>query len=174
MGIQGEMEDALNRQINAELYSSYLYMSMAAYFTTKGLPGCAQWMHVQAQEEVSHAMKMYTYLQDRGGRVRLDGIKAPPIEWDSPVAAFEAALDHERHVTSSIHGILELSQNLKDHATSSFLQWFVDEQVEEEASAEDIVQRFRTAGDAPGGIFMIDKELGARQGLYTQQKGTEE
>lgn len=160
--MQDKMEKALNEQINAELYSSYMYLSMAAYFDDVNLPGCAHWMRLQAEEENEHAMKFFDFIQERGGRVRLTAIDAPPAEWKSPVAAFQETLKHERHVTSLIHGLVDLAAELNDHPTSNFLQWFVDEQVEEEASADEVLQRLKMVGDHGPGLFMVDRELGGR------------
>jgi len=158
--ISEKMEIALNKQINAELYSSYLYLSMAAYFESVDLAGCANWMRAQTQEEIFHAMKMYDFLNERGGRVKLTAIEAPPTEWESPLAVFEHAYKHEQLVTSLINDLMELAISEKDHATQIFLQWFVSEQVEEEASANEVVQKLKLAGDS--GLFMVDRELGQR------------
>ncbi len=157
-----KMEEALNRQINAEMYSSYLYLSMAAYFESIDLGGCAQWMKAQTQEEMVHAMKIYDYVHERGGKVTLAAIEAPPTTWDSPLAVFEQAYKHEQYVTSLINELMELAIAEKDHATQIFLQWFVSEQVEEEASANAVVQKMKLAGESSGGLFMVDRELGQR------------
>lgn len=157
-----KMEKALNKQINAELYSAYLYLSMSAYFESVELPGAAQWMKSQTQEEMMHAMKIYEFVNERGGRVKLEAISEPEMEWDSPLNAFEDALKHEKHVTSLINDLVDLAISEKDHATQIFLQWFVTEQVEEEASANSVVQKLKLAGESPGGLFMVDRELGTR------------
>ena len=157
-----KMVKAINDQMNAELYSSYLYFSMAAYFDSIGLKGSSSWMRVQAMEEQAHTKKFYDFLTARGGRVLLSEIKAPPSEWETPLAVFEHVLEHEQMVTGLINGLMDLSIELKDHATSSFLQWYVDEQVEEEESAEEVLQNLKLNADNPGGLFMIDKELAAR------------
>jgi len=157
-----KMQDALNGQLNAELYSAYLYVSMAAYFESINLPGFANWMHVQAQEEVSHAQKFYTYINERGGRVFLRPIDGPPAEWDSPLAVFEAAYAHEQKVTGLIGDLVNLGASECDHATNVFLQWFVTEQVEEEASADEVVKKLELVGDVAGGLYMLDKEMGQR------------
>lgn len=157
-----KIEKALNSQVNAEIYSAYLYLSMEAYFESVNLAGCGNWMRVQAQEELSHAAKIYDYIIERGGRVYLDTIEKPPAEWDSPLGAFQAAYKHEQKVTSLINGLVDLSNQEKDHATSSFLKWFVDEQVEEEASADEIVQKLKMVEKTPGMHFMIDRELAQR------------
>lgn len=156
------IEEELNKQVNAELYSSYLYLSMSAYFESKDLKGFASWMIAQAQEEVHHGMKMYNYINERGGRVTLDTIKAPIVEWDSPLAAFENAYAHEQLVTSLINGLVDTAIEEKDHATKNFLDWFVDEQVEEEASASEVVVQLRMVGDNGYGLLMMDREMGTR------------
>jgi len=157
-----QMEDALNQQINAEYYSSYLYLSMSAYFESINLAGCANWMRIQAEEEMSHVMKFFHFVAERGGRVKLAAIEGPETDWGGPLAAFEATLTHEQHVTSLINKLVDLALAESDHATNNFLQWFVAEQVEEEASADAVVQQMRLMKDAPGGLFMIDRELGQR------------
>jgi ferritin len=157
-----KMEKALNDQINAETYSAYLYLSMSAYFQSINLKGFGNWMQVQAQEELSHAMKFYEFVHERGGRVTLTPIEAPPSEWDSPLDTFESVLEHEIKVTDLINGLTDLALEERDHATQIFLQWFVTEQVEEVDSASDVVQKIKLIGDASGGLFMLDQELGAR------------
>jgi len=160
--IAPKMRDALNGQINAELYSSYLYLAMAAYFEDINLSGFANWMRVQAQEENMHAMKIYDYVAERGGRVLLKAIDEPPSEWESALAVFEVTYEHEQKVTGLINDLVDLARELRDHATESFLQWFVDEQVEEEQSADDIVQKLKPMEGFKGGLFMLDGELGQR------------
>lgn len=160
--IKERMEKALNDQINAEMYSAYLYLSMSAYFQSKSLTGFANWMRVQAQEEMAHAMKMYDFVNERGGRVTLGSIDAPPHEWDSPLNAFEGVYEHEQKVTGLINDLVELALEEHDHATNIFLQWFVSEQVEEEDSANEVIQKIKLMGDAQGGLFMLDRELGQR------------
>lgn len=160
--ISKKIEEALNGQVNAELYSAYLYLSMESYFKSLNLDGFANWMRVQTQEEMVHAMKIYNFIDDRGGRVTLKPIEGPPIQWDSPRAVFEAAYAHEQKVTGLINGLVDLAIKEKDHATNTFLQWFVNEQVEEEASADAIVQQLKMMEDAPGGLFMLDRELAQR------------
>jgi len=157
-----KMVKAINDQMNAELYSSYLYFSMAAYFDSIGLKGSSSWMRVQAMEEQAHTKKFYDFLTARGGRVVLSEIKAPPAEWETPLAVFEHVLEHEQLVTGLINNLMDLSIELKDHATNSFLRWYVDEQVEEEESAEEVLQTLKLNAENPGGLFMIDKELAAR------------
>jgi len=157
-----KMQDALNEQINAEIYSAYLYYAMEAYFQSQGLSGCAHWMQWQAIEEMSHGHKFVSFVNERGGRVKLAPIAGPPTEWDSPLAAFEAAYQHEVKVSALINKLVDLAQAERDHATHNFLQWFVGEQVEEEASAGGVVQKLKLAASSPGGLFMVDRELGQR------------
>ena len=158
-----KMEEALNGQVNAELYSSYLYLSMSAYFESLKLRGFANWMRVQAQEEVVHAMKIYDHIIERGGRVILRPVEAPPTEWDSPLAVFEQVYSHEQKVTGLINDLVDLATSENDPATKSFLQWFVDEQAEEEDSANQVLQKLKLVGEAPDGLFMIDGELAERE-----------
>jgi ferritin len=160
--LKNTIQDALNAQMNAEIYSAYLYLSMSAYFESLNLKGFANWMRVQAQEEMMHAMKFYGYIAERGGRVKTAAIEAPPTDWDSPLAVFTHTLKHEQKVTALIHGLVDLAAGEKDHATANFLQWFVGEQVEEEASADGIVQQVKLAGESPHGLLMLDKEYGQR------------
>ncbi len=160
--INESMQDAINRQINAELYSSYLYLSMAAHFESNDLSGAAGWMRAQAQEEVLHAMKFFHYVCERGGDVTLTAIDAPPTTWESPLAVFEDAYAHEQKVSALIDGLVELADETKDRASANFLQWFVAEQVEEEATAHAVVRQLRLASGAPGALFMLDRELGRR------------
>jgi ferritin len=157
-----EMENAINKQMNAELYSSYLYLSMGAYFESIDLSGFARWMRAQAQEELAHAMKFYDYLVTRGARVTLTEIEAPQTEWDSPVAVFEHVYEHEQLVTGLINKLVDLSISLSDHATNNFLQWYVAEQVEEEESASGVLQKVKLAGEDSSGLLMLDQELGTR------------
>jgi len=157
-----KMQEVLNGQLNAELYSAYLYLSMSAYFQSLDLAGFANWMRVQTQEELVHAMKFHDYINERGGRVLLRSIESPPTEWMSPLAVFEYAYQHEQKVTGLINNLVDLSMEVKDHATHNFLQWFVSEQVEEEASANDVVRKLKLMGKAAGGMFMIDRELAQR------------
>jgi ferritin len=160
--INERIEKAFNEQINAELYSSYLYLAMAAYFASVNLQGFANWMRCQAQEELMHAMKFFTFINDRAGRVALGTIDAPPASWESPLSAFEAAYNHEQRVTAMINNLVDIALEERDHAANNFLQWFVKEQVEEEASADGVVQQLKLSGDQGSGLFMLDRELGAR------------
>lgn len=157
-----KLEKALNDQINAEFYSSYLYLAMSAHFEAAGLPGCARWMQAQTQEEWFHGMKMYDFVHGRGGRVELKAIAAPPTRWVSPLAVFESVLAHEQKVTGLINDLVDLALKEKDHATNIFLQWFVSEQVEEEANASAIIGKLRLIGKDSGSLFALDNELGQR------------
>ena len=135
---------------------------MAAYFESLNLRGFAHWMRIQAKEEMEHAMKFFEYLIERQGKVVLEAIEAPPPKWKSPANVFEESYNHERKVTESIHKIVELAESEKDHATGVFLQWFVQEQVEEEASANEILQKLNIIGNEPSALFVLDSELGKR------------
>ncbi len=160
--LNSKIEKAINNQINAEIYSSYLYVSMGMYFESADMSGAAKWMNAQAQEELVHAEKFMNYVNERSGRVILEAIEKPPVEWESGLATFEAALDHERKVSSLINELVALARSENDYMTDNFLQWFVGEQVEEEASAGEVVRKMRLVGESGGGRFMIDKELGLR------------
>ena len=160
--IDKKIEKAINKQINWELYSSYMYFSMAAYFDSANLKGCSSWMRTQAMEELSHVKKFYDYLTSRGGRVILSEIKAPPTKWGNPQKVFTETLKHEQHVTKLINDLMNLAHDLRDHASIGFLQWFVDEQVEEEESVDEVLQSLKLNENNPGGLFMIDKELAQR------------
>ncbi len=157
-----KMQDALNKQVNAELYSAYFYLSMSAYYESVNLPGFANWMRVQYQEETFHAMKIYDYINARGGRAILTAIEKPPTDWKSPIAPFEDTYKHEQKVTALINDLVNLAIEERDHATNSVLQWFVTEQVEEEKNASGILEQIKLLKDAPNGMFMIDRELGQR------------
>ncbi len=157
-----KIEKALNKQINAELYSAYMYYSMSAYFHSQNLEGIASWMKVQTLEEMTHAGMFNDFINERGGRVILTEIETPPAEWESPLAAFKAAYEHEQKVTGMINDLVDLALKENDHATNAFLQWFVNEQVEEEATADGIVQKIKLVGKDGAGIFMVDQQLGQR------------
>jgi ferritin len=161
--LSDRMEKALNGQVNAELYSSYLYLSMNAYFKSVNLDGFANWMYAQAQEELMHAMKLYDFINQRGGRTLLAAIEAPPAQWDSPLAVFEDTLKHEKKVTGLINGLVDIAMEERDHATQIFLQWFVTEQIEEEESVGNVLEQLKLLGDAKHGLFMMDRELATRQ-----------
>ena len=169
--VSEKMQEALNDQMNFEMYSGYIYLSMSAYLEDVGLGGHASWMRAQAQEEVLHAMKFFEYIRDRRGRVLMKAIQAPETQWESPLAAFEDAFEHERIVTSRINKLVDLAMEERDHNTNNFLQWFVDEQVEEEASVDDVVQKIKMVGGQGQGLFMLDRELGAR--VFTPPPATE-
>ncbi len=161
--IKGRLEEELNKQLNSELYSAYLYLSMAAYFDSMNLRGFASWMKVQAKEELEHAMKIYEYINDRGGRVKLDAIKAPPTQWSSVSEAIEHALRHEESVTESIGRLYRLAKELGDEATEVFLHWFINEQVEEEALFSDLLNKVKAAGEDPRALLMLDSVLAGRK-----------
>ena len=157
-----KLQDAFNSQINKELFSEYLYLSMASYCYSKDLDGAANFFMVQTQEEHFHAMKMFNFVTDRGGRVILKAIDEPQVEFKSVVDAFERTLEHEQFVTKSINELMDLSLKENDHAASSFLKWFVDEQVEEEATASKLLAKLKLIGGDGHGMLMIDAELAAR------------
>ncbi|MDD2463845.1 MAG: ferritin [Desulfobulbus sp.] len=160
--LKKKMLKALNDQINAEMFSSYLYLSMESYFQSISLTGFAAWMRVQVQEELMHGMKFYDFVNERGGKVTLEAIAKPESTWETPLAAFEAIQKHEEHVTSLINALVDLAITEKDHASNNFLQWFVSEQVEEEASVGEVVEKMKLIKDNPSGLFMMDAELGKR------------
>ncbi|MBN1166620.1 MAG: ferritin [Methanospirillaceae archaeon] len=162
-----KMEKAINEQINAELYSAYLYLSMAAWYSSSGLKGFANWERIQAQEERDHALKFYDYVLARGGAVTLTPIAGPPTEWRTPADAFAFQLEHEQKVTELITNLVNLAQKEKDHASYNMLQWFIDEQVEEEENARDILDKLKLieGEKGTGVLFMLDKELATR--VYT-------
>ena len=160
--LSDKLEQALNEQINAELASAYIYYSMSAYCIANDLNGMGSWFKIQAQEELTHAAKFFDYVNDRGGRVKLTGVKAPEVEWKSAQAVFEATLEHERYITGRISSLVKLTREEGDHATENFLQWFVAEQVEEEASGAEILGHLTLIGDKGHGLFMLDRELGQR------------
>lgn len=161
-----KIEEAINAQINAEMWSAYLYLSMAAYCHSIGREGTANWYEVQFKEEQDHAKILYNYVVARGGRVTLSAIDAVPTEWDSLLHAFEETLKHEQKVTSLINNLFALTLEENDFATQSMLKWFIDEQVEEEETAQNIIEKLKMIGDNGYGQYMLDKELDAR--TYTQ------
>ena len=154
--ISQKIQKALNQQLNEEFYSSYFYLSMSAYFESKDLQGFAQWFRLQADEEYAHAMKIFDYVYQIGGVVKLMKIDGPKTNWKSFLEVFQDTFKHEQKVTKSINDLLELSYEEKDHATVNFLQWFVSEQVEEEATAQQNVKKMEMIGDDKAGLFMID------------------
>lgn len=160
--------DALNEQLNLELQSAYLYYAMAAYFEDVNLKGFANWMIVQAQEEITHAHRIYNYVIDRGSKPRFDAADAPKQEWNSPLDTVTDAYNHECHVSERINECVSLAVKENDHSTNTMLQWFVNEQVEEEANADELVQKLKLIGDNPGALFLLDTEL-AKRGFHTAQ-----
>lgn len=170
--LSAKMTKALNDQLNFEYFSAYLYLQMSAHFEAKGLKGCANWMRVQYKEELTHVDKFFDYILERGGKVTLTQIAKPKNTWKSNLAAFEDALEHEQKVTARIGKLVNTARAEKDHATENFLQWFVAEQVEEEASVSEIVDQINLAGEKGGGMFMVDKELAGR--VFVPPAGTAE
>lgn len=160
--ITKRMENELNKQINREFYSAYLYLSMSAYCNRINMPGAEHWFRIQYEEEEMHMTKMFDYVMQHGGEARLLQIDEPPADFNSLVEVFEASLEHEQVVTQSINELLNVAVEEKDHATQVFLQWYITEQVEEEANVADLVHRFKMAGDNSGALMMIDDKLGQR------------
>ena len=156
------MQEALNAQINAEYYSSYLYLAMAAHAEAINLKGFANWFRVQNQEEMVHVMKFFAYVLDRRGQVKLTAIEGPPTSWASPLEMFEATLKHEQHVTSLINALLDAARDERDNATYSMLEWFITEQVEEESMADEVVQKLKLIGNEASGLYLLDRDLGTR------------
>ncbi len=163
--ISEKMTDALNGQINKEMYSAYLYMSMSAHCTNVGLDGFANWFMVQYQEEMFHAMKLYDYINDQGEKVVLEAIEQPPTDFGTTLEMFEATLEHEQFITKSINDLVYLATEERDYATQIFLQWYVTEQIEEEGNDNEIIAKLKLIGDDGNGLFTIDRELAAR--VYT-------
>jgi len=159
--LKNTIENALNEQIDNEMSSAHLYLSMAAHFEHEKLPGFANWLKMQSREEFGHGMRLFDYILSRGGRVVLGGIDSPPAQFGTPTEAFEKILEHERHVTESIHQLYELSLQERDYPTQTHLHWFINEQVEEEKSAEDILDRLRSI-EGSDLLFLLDKELASR------------
>jgi ferritin len=160
--LSAQMQAALNAQVNAEIYSSYLYLAMSAYCESINYRGAARWLRVQHQEEWGHAMKIFDYLFDRRASAELKAIEQPPTKWDSLLAIFEQTMKHEEEVTRRINELANLAVKEGDHATHNFLEWFVGEQVEEESTVDRILHQLRMINNAPAGLYMIDRELGAR------------
>jgi ferritin len=163
MEINKKISASFNGQLKEEYFSSYLYLSMAAYFDNENLPGFANWMKIQASEEFKHAMKFYKHIAERNGRVVLEQIDKPKSEWASPVEAFEDAYKHEQKITALIHDLVKLSRDEKDYSAEVFLHWFVDEQVEEEEQTRAILDNLKFIGDAKQGLMMLDRELAKRE-----------
>jgi ferritin len=157
-----KMQKAMNDQINAEMFSAYLYQSMAAWLESTDMPGMAHWMEVQAKEEMEHAFKFYRYVMERGGNVTLQAIEAPQSEWDSPVSVFSDALDHEKYISKRIDDLMDMAISEKDHASRIMLNWFVEEQVEEEDNASTNLAKIRHLEGSKRGMYMLDKEFGSR------------
>jgi ferritin len=157
------MQDALNKQIEHEFYSSFVYLAMSAHFESRNLPGFARWMRMQAGEEYTHAMKIFDHILDRGGKVALPAIATPPSTFEAPLAVFDQALHHERAVTKSIHDLYELAVAERDYPARVFLDWFVNEQVEEEKTAELVVEQLKMIGEDRPALLMLDRELGQRK-----------
>ncbi|MCL2041861.1 MAG: ferritin [Bacteroidales bacterium] len=166
-----KIEKAINDQINAEFWSAHLYLSMSAWLSEQNLPGFSNWMYIQYKEEDTHALKFFRYVNERGGRVTLQPIAEVPSEWKSAVDVFQQTLDHERVVTSRIYKIMEIALEEKDYGTVNFLQWYINEQVEEEATAEDYLNKLKMIEKDPSGMYAMDKELGARVFVDATLKG---
>lgn len=162
MKINKKVEDAINKQINAEFYSAYLYLGMSARCTEMNLKGVANWLYVQAQEEMTHGMKFYRFVLDRAGHAKLPAIDGVRDDWKTPLEMFAAAYEHEQKVTAMINNIADIAVAERDHATVSMLNWFVDEQVEEEANTSEITEKLKLIGDSKDGLLMLDKELSTR------------
>lgn len=162
MKINKKVEDAINKQINAEVYSAYLYLGMSSRCTEMNLKGMAHWLYVQAQEEMTHAMKFYRFVLDRAGHPVLPAIEGVRTDWTAPVEMFAAAYEHEKKVTAMINAIVDTALAERDHATASMLNWFVDEQVEEEANSSEITEKLKLVGESKDGLLMLDKELSVR------------
>lgn len=160
--MNNEVYKVLNEQINKELYSAYLYLSMSAYFSDLGLLGFANWMRVQFQEEQAHGMLIYDFVLNRGEKVLLTAIDAPKTSWNSPLEVMEEVLKHEEYVTSLINNIVAVAENHKDRATMSYMNWFVDEQVEEESNSHDIISKLKLIGEDKSALYLLDKDLQAR------------
>jgi ferritin len=163
MKLGKKLEQAINDQIQAEIYSAYLYLAMSAYCEDISMPGYAHWLRVQSEEEIEHAMKFFHYVNERGGRVILQAIQQPEAEFDSPLDVAKQTYEHEQKVTSLIHDLYTLAVEEKDYAAQVFLQWYIDEQVEEEDSATRLVEMFEMVKDSPNGLLMLDQKLGARE-----------
>ncbi len=163
MKINKRVEEVLNKQVNAEFWSAYLYLSMAAWCESKGFKGFANWMRIQFQEETTHALKIYDFVLERAGEVKLEPIAAVKANWDNLLQMFEETYEHECKVTSLINGCYETALAEKDYATSTMLQWFIDEQVEEESNALEIIDMLKITGEKSGGVLYLDKKLGSRK-----------
>lgn len=171
--LSDSVEGAINKQINHELSSAYVYLSMSAYFEQANFPGFGHWARVQSQEEIVHAMKLFDYLNDRGGAVRLQAVAEPPADFTSVLEVFETALEQEKEVTKLIHQLYEFVSDERDRATQVLLEWFIQEQVEEEKSTSTVVEQLRLVGDNGTGLLILDRELGARQAQVEEGAGGE-
>jgi len=160
--IKKKMEDALNKQINEEMYSAYFYLAMVSYFENINLKGFAFWFKTQVQEEMFHMMKFHTFILERGGQVKLEAIAEPPQKFESPLKLIEEALKHERHITACINNLMDLAMDEKDHASRNLLNWFIDEQVEEEANFEEVLAKLQMVGDNKSMLLMLDNEMRQR------------
>jgi ferritin len=164
VGMNQRVEKAFNDQINEELFSAYMYLAMAAHFKAMNLDGFASWMRHQADEEVEHGMRLFTHINRRGGRVVLKAIGEPPLDFGSPLEAFQKALAHEQHITGTINALYEIAVEEKDYPAQMEIQWFIDEQVEEEENTGGVVELLKMAGDNKGALLMLDRELAKRSG----------
>jgi len=169
--ITQQIQDALNRQLNLELYGAYCYLSMAAYFHTLNLNGFASWMQVQAQEEMMHASKFFDFIVDRDGEVNLQEIKAPPKSWQTALEVFEYAFQQEKKISTEIHSLVDMSLEHRDHASNTFLQWFVTEQVEEEATISGLIDTLKLVGSDGNGLFLMNRDLAQRSFKNTEEGG---
>lgn len=160
--IHTKMEKAINEQINREYFSAYLYLSMSAHLANKGLPGFANWMRVQVEEETFHVNKFYNYVIERGGKVEFESIEKPKHEWDSLLELFEDALIHEKFISESINKLADVADEVKDRATLAFLQWFINEQVEEETNVQTVIDQLKLIGNEGNAMFLMDKEMATR------------
>jgi ferritin len=171
--IKPKLAEALNKQVNAEFYASYLYLSASAYLENEGLPGMARWMRAQYEEELVHALKIVDFLYERGGRIILESIAKPPAEFGTPLNVFEAALEHEQKVTAMIDDLYSLAVEEKDPASQVFLEWFVTEQVEEESNVSGVIDQLKMAGDGGPALLMMDRQLGERPATSITTPGEE-
>jgi ferritin len=160
--LKEKMEKALNDQINEELFSAYLYQSMSAFCESKNMEGFSNWTAIQAKEEMTHAMKLYKFVLERGGEIVLQSIKAPKVKWESVEKMVEEILEHEQHITQCIDNLIEVAREERDNSAQNMLQWFVDEQVEEEANVDAILQKLKLIDGNGAGLFMLDNELKQR------------
>lgn len=160
--LKDSIQEALNDQVKHEFYSAHVYLAMCAWFEDQGLPGFASWMRMQYQEELGHGIRIFDFINDRDGKVIIEGVSAPPTSWESPLAAFEAAYENEKAVSKSIDDLYDLAGKENDHATRVMLQWFITEQVEEEASTKQAVDRLKLAGNDSSALLVLDQQLGSR------------